>query len=92
MYRAATITAICLALVSCKRAAEGIAPGSNTAFKVEKLFTVDGCMVYRFEDDGDLRYFANCGAGGAATMQTHSCGRGCVDHDDVSTQYRDPRA
>lgn len=28
-------------------------------YMVEKLFTVDGCTVYRFEDYGN-KYFTNC--------------------------------
>lgn len=28
-------------------------------FEVEKLFTVDGCSVYRFYSDGS-KYFTNC--------------------------------
>lgn len=30
-------------------------------FKVDMLFKVDGCRVYRFDDGGYTRYFSNCG-------------------------------
>lgn len=30
-------------------------------FKVDTLFTKDGCTVYRFYDYGNARYFTNCG-------------------------------
>ena len=29
-------------------------------YQVGKLFTVDGCSVYRFNDNGYNRYFTNC--------------------------------
>lgn len=29
-------------------------------YQVDKLFTVDGCTVYRFADNGYSRYFTNC--------------------------------
>lgn len=34
----------------------------NPDFRVEKLFTVDGCTVYRFRDIL-ARYFVNCSGG-----------------------------
>lgn len=32
----------------------------NKDFKVEKLFIVDGCKVYRFTDSMHYRYFTTC--------------------------------
>lgn len=29
-------------------------------YHVDKLFTVDGCTVYRFQDNSYNRYFTNC--------------------------------
>lgn len=50
----------------------------NATVDVEKLFTYEGCTMYRFHDDGK-HYFAVC-TGVAATETTRSpaCGKGCV--------------
>ena len=32
----------------------------NIRYDVERLFTVDGCSVYRFRDAGSNRYFSSC--------------------------------
>lgn len=42
--------------------------------KVEKLFTVDNCTVYRFYDEGYKRYFTNCSG---STQWTEGCGKNC---------------
>ncbi len=44
-------------------------------FQVDKLFTVDGCTVYRFTDGGYYRYFTNC-AGSVSWRE--SCGKHCT--------------
>lgn len=40
------------------------------AYQVGKLFTVDGCTVYRFQDNGYNRYFTNCS--GSTQWSEHS--------------------
>jgi hypothetical protein len=37
--------------------------GADSTVRVGKLFTVDGCNVYRFSDSGYLRYFVTCPSG-----------------------------
>ena len=64
MIRLAFFTALCVAvLAACGKRAEGVAATSNDRFNVERLFTTDGCTVYRFEDHGHYRYFARCEGG-----------------------------
>lgn len=66
-----------LALVSC----EGVKPvsihkvGKNEATQVEKLFTIDGCTVYKFEDNGRTVHFTNCQG---STHYQESCGKNCT--------------
>lgn len=36
------------------------AVGAEQAIKVDKLFTHEGCAVYRFFDANAYRYFRNC--------------------------------
>ncbi len=43
-------------------------------FVVDKLFTHEGCTVYRFYDGG-TRYFTNCSG---STSWTEQCGKGCT--------------
>lgn len=42
---------------SCQGASEKTTIANN--YKVQRLFTVDGCTVYRFCDSGSV-YFTNC--------------------------------
>ena len=51
-------------------------------FVVEKLFTYDGCTVYRF-DDGYRRYFTNCSG---STTWNESCGKNCTREMGVTGQ------
>lgn len=44
------------------------------SIEVERLFTVDGCTVYRFYDNG-TRHFASC----PGSTVIHQCGKGCLD-------------
>ena len=53
----------------------------NADFRVETLFTKDGCTVYRFEDGGTRRYFTNCR--GAVTWR-EGCGKNCTRDVAVS--------
>lgn len=53
------VAAAILALSGCdKRPAESTVTVGQ-GFQVSRLFTTDGCTVYRFYDSG-TRYFTNC--------------------------------
>lgn len=49
-------------LYSCMtgRPIEKIKPENNPTYKVEYLFELDGCKVYKFYDSGHYVYFTNC--------------------------------
>lgn len=51
---------IALIFAGCKREAEKQVESTNQHFKVELLFEVDGCKVYRFHDMGGSKYFTTC--------------------------------
>lgn len=55
----AALIVFIFALVACARAPES-SVRAGVEFKVDTLFTHDGCTVYRFMDAGNLRYFTNC--------------------------------
>ena len=63
-----------LVLAGCEQQAETSAH-AGVDFVVEKLFTHDGCSVYRFRDSGYKRYFTNCTG---STSWSENCGKGCV--------------
>lgn len=73
---------ILIIFVSCAKEAEQKVQTSNTKFQVEKLFTNDGCVVYRFEDVGRYVYYLNCPG---TTSSSYSCGKNCHKHDEVKT-------
>lgn len=71
----AAAIALVAALAGCTKQAETTVR-AGVDFQVDKLFAVDGCTVYRFEDGGRPRYFTNCR--GSAQWE-ESCGKGCTD-------------
>lgn len=55
---AITITFGALTLVGCNGEAETVQQTGD--FRVGRLFTIDGCTAYRFNDGGRNVYFTNC--------------------------------
>lgn len=51
------------------------------AFKVEKLFTHEGCTVYRFSDSRPI-YYTDC----TSTHWSRSCGKNCTHDESVETR------
>ena len=75
-----------LAMVAgCDKPAESVAH-KGAGFAVERLFTHEGCTVFRFKDGGYNRYFARCDgiAAQSTTTWQESCGRGCTRPVEVS--------
>lgn len=62
------------ALTACSKQAE-TSTAVGVDFQVDKLFTHEGCTVYRFSDGGHNRYFTNCSG---STNWTESCGKNCT--------------
>ena len=80
-----TRLALCLLLLAtlagCREPDKPAATVVAGTYKVDKLFTVDGCTVYRFLDGGRDRYFTNC-SGSASWSQ--DCGKGCNPAQEIS--------
>ena len=62
---------------------------NNQDYDVNKLFTKDGCDVYRFHDAGYPRYFVNCGNNQASISWNVGCGKGCTNNVSVQTSNSD---
>lgn len=77
------IILILIMLTACVTPGEKEVNSSNSDFKVELLFTVDGCKVYRFHDGGNSRYFSTCK--GSSTSWNESCGKNCSRSMLIST-------
>lgn len=78
-----------LALAGCGRnPAEAVAPSSNVHFQVGRLFTHEGCTVYRFVDGVHHRYYVRCDGGHAAAHFDHTeqCGKNCTRTIDNAIQ------
>ena len=74
-----------LAMVAgCEKPAESVAH-TGAGFTVERLFTHDGCTVYRFSDPSK-RYFTRCDgiAAQSTTTWQESCGKNCTRPVEVS--------
>jgi len=78
IFRAFIITCV-LGLASCMKPPESSTP-AGIEFKVDKLFTHEGCTVYRF-NDGGIRYFTNCSG---ATSWIENCGKNCSKNVGVN--------
>lgn len=77
---------LCLAILSgCEKVTppESISSTSNNNIQVELIFENDGCKIYRFEDYGYERYYANC-APGIIGGHTHMVGKISIYHDDTT--------
>lgn len=80
-----------LALAGCDVPPRDVPESKETAgtFTVERLFTHDGCTVYRFRDNGDRRYFTRCdGAASAEASWSESCGKSCTRMMQIPTGGR----
>lgn len=80
MIRLAVVAAAVLALVGCNKPAETTAR-AGLDFTVDRLFTHDGCTVYRFIDGASYRYFTNCSG---SAQWSESCGKNCSRDVQVS--------
>ena len=67
------LVAAAVLLTACNRDPEST-QSVGLGFKVETLFTVDGCTVYRFADGG-YKYFTNCRGN---TQWQENCGKACT--------------
>ncbi len=79
-----TRLALCLLLLATLAGCQGEAESTTRAgadFKVDRLFNVDGCTVYRFHDGGRARYFTNCSG---STQWEESCGKNCSQPSGVA--------
>ena len=72
-------------LVACSEPEESIASSSNGNILVEKLFNVDGCTVYRFQDAGYNRYFSSCKTGHSEMTYLQNCGKNCSRPETISS-------
>lgn len=83
----AAAAVILCSLSGCKKPAES-STSVGVEFRVDRLFTHDGCTVYRFYDGGRSRYFAKCdGATTSRVEWNESCGKTCTRPADVQTGY-----
>lgn len=70
-----------LALAGCGGAGTSVPTrGAVDAFNVERLFEVDGCVVFRFYDHMNAHYFTNCAG---QTTSTVACGKGCYREERI---------
>ena len=85
MLKLLTCIISCIVIVGCSKPAE-TTQHVGKEFTVEKLFTHDGCTVYRFMDGGYNRYYTRCsGANQVSTQSTSSCGKNCIRHEVIDT-------
>lgn len=76
-------------LIGCSKDPISSETTDNNEITVDKLFTNDGCTIYRFTDGGKLHYYARCEKS-VDTISTNyeSCGKGCFRaiSDNITTK------
>jgi hypothetical protein len=72
------LIALVALLAGCSKQAE-TSTAVGAEFVVDKLFTHEGCTVYRFYDGGTTRYYTNCGS----TVWTRDCGKNCTRQEGI---------
>jgi hypothetical protein len=83
ILKANLLAAACAVIVvSCAKPVEQTET-NNPSFSVSKLFTHEGCTVYRFYDFGYYRYYVNC-SGSVISSVTERCGDECSRTIDAS--------
>ena len=72
-------------VAGCEKPAEAVAHAGEN-FTVVRLFTHEGCTVFRFMDGNRRRYFARCDgiAAQSTTTWQESCGKNCTRPVEVS--------
>lgn len=78
--------------VMSNKATPALESQRSGAFNVEKLFTNEGCTIFRFEDAGHYRYYSRCDMAVSSSVISEfsqSCGKGCTKTvpDELSTSY-----
>jgi uncharacterized lipoprotein YehR (DUF1307 family) len=71
-------------LAGCSREPVNRQATDNSNIEVDRLFTKDGCTVYRFYDNRSV-YFVKCNGGDSQTQYSYSCGKNCITTDNVAT-------
>ena len=66
------VSVVLLALTGCGKESES-SVNVRGDFVVEKLFTYEGCTMHRFVDQGNYKYYTNCGS----TQWREACGKNC---------------
>ena len=57
---------------------EAVHATSNAEVPVERLFTHEGCTVYRFFDRG-YHYYVRCDGTATSTASPNGCGKNCEE-------------
>ena len=76
-------------LVACVAPALQERATDNGSVTVERLFTHEGCTMYRFKD-AQYHYYVRCAAEPPATISTVSCGKNCTREETISTERAPP--
>lgn len=76
-------------IFSCRVPAQSRLQATNPQVRVELLFEVDGCKVYRFYDSGQPRYFTKCqgNVGSSSVGWVQPCGKNCSFYAENITAY-----
>lgn len=73
-------------LASCAQAPNSTTQTTNSLVPVDRLFNIDGCTVYRFDDAGHYHYFTKCAnSQHVETSSDEYCGKGCTRQDNITT-------
>lgn len=80
-YTIFTIIAVgCITVACVKPTGEPIPTPAEPGLQLSRVFTYEGCVVYRFYDKGEHRYFTDC-RGKVSGRYPESCGKNCTRYE-----------
>lgn len=68
---------------------EAKAKSEYNEFYLTKLFTENGCDVYRFHDRGNYRYFTTCTGHVSSSHNVNQGKTSRTEYDEISTSRKD---
>ena len=84
MRKVLIVAALTLAVSGCAKDPISSAQSNNPQLRFDHLADIEGCRLYRFQDDGYYHYLTICKSAETNTSTDGSCGKGCSRHDDIS--------
>lgn len=84
MKTSIVLLSLLVAITGCEKKSEyATEVGPEKAYRIERLFSYEGCTVYSFQDVGRTIHYTNCKG---STIESQSCGKNCTEDTQTNTE------